>query len=1190
MKSKSFLKRIGAVLLGLSLLCGMLLTGVVLPATAAEEAEATAKPFSFTVKDIIPFSGGKYVIGGKAANAWYDFTSATVAESVTIRTALDTNFDLFYNNKDHYAKIPFGANYSGDPNGASASFKTVYENNWLQRGGISSKYETTSDFDVITTVVPKVDGEYLVYKNFETTFYFDHETTASAAILGFRQQTPGKFVNADGELNKEQGFVVVSKNGITFGAGSGITDDMYTTYTESFSTATVRQLAITVKVVNNKMTVRVTNVAGTTVYFDNTDNPLTINYELAGTLAYGVTRAKGDLGSISLTYLDGSGNPKDFDTTLKVEKYRADITEAVNIANDEGKFASANAISLTAEDTAIQAWFNSKFAGYFNRETAEYCALDYIGQKSSAFQTDTGSPKDIYWALEKSTQSLRFTRETNYANQVLRKSMTLALKTADGSLAKLKNFEAEVDFIVPASAGRGGVFLSFREKEPGRMQVTSAGAFNKDFCGDAVVVSDREVDGVIPGNLQDRTNAHNAIAYENDKKLITDSAHTLYVKVVGNKLIWKVTKIDSQTIIGQGRETLTRDLPAGYISVGCSSQNRKLLDIRVTALDDSGEAIDFNGCNAYDFSVKNVIPYSNSKYVINGAATNMWWDFTGSQAEVTTIKNFLNSNVDLFYNNKAYYSQIPFGSTHSGDPDGSSASFKTLYANDFLQRGGITSAYVVNSDLEVITAMVPKVNGEYLSYKNFEATFCFDHNDTGASAVFGFRQQTPGKFVDAAGVINKEQGFVTVNANGVTFGAGNDITTEMYTTPTATFSSAAARKMGITVKVVNNKLTVKVFGLNSNLAPNGTVYYDNSANPATINFDKAGTLAYGVGRKKADLGAISIIHLDENGAPVSYKVNDENEPEHVCDFAEAKYDENNHWNECECGEKADVTAHSMTAMYDADGEWTECACGYKTEKAAHKAVYAHDADGHWTVCACGYQTEKAAHNFAEDMCACGEQKPNTAVVDADARLITLKAEEGYQLKVGSLVVTDANNVSWVPTRVGYRENGDATQYTIPAAAVAPFAVEAEFIQPGAEEGFNVGFLGSSINAERGGLRFVHHVEIDKDGYMLYDGEKVKVAEYGLLVASAAILPNAGDLDLETAEDSMHVHRIKWGCADGSNKYYDRCDNYAQVSVQVVNIPVGAARDLQFHTRAYIVLADDTVVYMSPVTNSYNGAQ
>ena len=93
MKSISTLKRIGTVLLVLSLMCGMLLTGVALPATAEEDT--TVKTFDFTVKDVIPFSGGKYVIGGKTANAWYDFTSSTVTESVTVRDALNANFDLY---------------------------------------------------------------------------------------------------------------------------------------------------------------------------------------------------------------------------------------------------------------------------------------------------------------------------------------------------------------------------------------------------------------------------------------------------------------------------------------------------------------------------------------------------------------------------------------------------------------------------------------------------------------------------------------------------------------------------------------------------------------------------------------------------------------------------------------------------------------------------------------------------------------------------------------------------------------------------------------------------------------------------------------------------------------------------------------------------------------------------------------
>ena len=249
--------------------------------------------------------------------------------------------------------------------------------------------------------------------------------------------------------------------------------------------------------------------------------------------------------------------------------------------------------------------------------------------------------------------------------------------------------------------------------------------------------------------------------------------------------------------------------------------------------------------------------------------------------------------------------------------------------------------------------------------------------------------------------------------------------------------------------------------------------------------------------------------------------------EHTCDFATPNYDATGHWNECACGEKDAVVPHELT--------------------------YVVDGDKHYQKCDCGYTTEKADHDFTEGDCVCGEQKPNTARVDEDTRIITVKAEEGYQLKAGSLIVTDANGVRYVPTRVGYRDGGDASAYEVPAEAVAPYTVDYAFVQPtgntdAKDNSINVAYLGAQVTENAGGgLRHVHRLNISTEGgklYLLYNGEKKEVAEYGLLLAAQAVLQNPEDLDIETAEDSMHVQQYAWPEA---NKYFDQCSDYVDLS-------------------------------------------
>ncbi len=214
------------------------------------------------------------------------------------------------------------------------------------------------------------------------------------------------------------------------------------------------------------------------------------------------------------------------------------------------------------------------------------------------------------------------------------------------------------------------------------------------------------------------------------------------------------------------------------------------------------------------------------------------------------------------------------------------------------------------------------------------------------------------------------------------------------------------------------------------------------------------------------------------------------------------------------------------------------------------------------------------------------QKQEDNTVKVSGNTLTVKAGEGYQLKAGSLIVTDAKGEKFVPTRVDFRQGGDASEYTIPTDAVAPFEVDYEFVQPGDTDGYNAGFIGASVNPEKSGLRFVNRFYIDENGMMLFGGEKVAVKEYGILVAASSVLANASDLDIATAEDSIYIPRIKWGCDGGSNKFFDKCADYVDVSVQIVGIPEGAARELDFHTRAYIVLENDAVVYMDPQTENY----
>ena len=96
---------------------------------------------------------------------------------------------------------------------------------------------------------------------------------------------------------------------------------------------------------------------------------------------------------------------------------------------------------------------------------------------------------------------------------------------------------------------------------------------------------------------------------------------------------------------------------------------------------------------------------------------------------------------------------------------------------------------------------------------------------------------------------------------------------------------------------------------------------------------------------------------------------------------EWKYDETNHWHECECGNKADITAHTFKWIVDKEATTTEkgskheecTVCGYKKAAVDIPKIDSHnhdygtewkyDSTNHWHECKDGEKADITAHNF-----------------------------------------------------------------------------------------------------------------------------------------------------------------------------------------------------------------------------------
>ena len=98
------------------------------------------------------------------------------------------------------------------------------------------------------------------------------------------------------------------------------------------------------------------------------------------------------------------------------------------------------------------------------------------------------------------------------------------------------------------------------------------------------------------------------------------------------------------------------------------------------------------------------------------------------------------------------------------------------------------------------------------------------------------------------------------------------------------------------------------------------------------------------------------------------------------DFHDGEY----HWQECECGDKANVESHVYDILSrNAESHWQKCECGYQTAKAAHVFnEFVRNNESHWQECTCGAETAKEAHVYDRNNynnenhwqeCECGDK-------------------------------------------------------------------------------------------------------------------------------------------------------------------------------------------------------------------------
>ena len=167
---------------------------------------------------------------------------------------------------------------------------------------------------------------------------------------------------------------------------------------------------------------------------------------------------------------------------------------------------------------------------------------------------------------------------------------------------------------------------------------------------------------------------------------------------------------------------------------------------------------------------------------------------------------------------------------------------------------------------------------------------------------------------------------------------------------------------------------------------------------------------------------------------------------------EWKYDETNHWHECECGNKADITSHTFKQIIDKEATATEkgskheecTVCGYKKAAVDIPKIDSHNHDygtewkydetNHWHECECGNKADITAHTFKQ-------------IIDKEATATEKgsKHEEctvcGYKKAAVDIPVTDFGNSSDdqpnKPINTASSESSSADQTNKPINTASP---------------------------------------------------------------------------------------------------------------------------------------------------------
>lgn len=230
-------------------------------------------------------------------------------------------------------------------------------------------------------------------------------------------------------------------------------------------------------------------------------------------------------------------------------------------------------------------------------------------------------------------------------------------------------------------------------------------------------------------------------------------------------------------------------------------------------------------------------------------------------------------------------------------------------------------------------------------------------------------------------------------------------------------------------------------------------------------------------------------------------------------------------------------------------------------------------------------------------CASGVTVDNNMALAGDK--VTITVTDNSLAKAGGLTVVDASGTKVAVTRVGYRNGGNASQYTFTMPTSTP--VKVKFAKVDANLTANIGGLGVQLriatDSSKGvydGIRFGTQFRYDiNNGTFVVDGTTYTVKSCGTLITRTEILDN---IRQDTSKEEYFTidgwdkgKNAKYLINIPQTKLYDKCDEYIEFVGGITGLK-SSHYNYEFAGRGYVIAeanGEEHTFYTDIMTASVN---